>query len=104
MRAKLQAVKQEMRRRMHQPIPIQGKWLAQVIDGYFNYHAVPTNNRALVAFRDAIVRSWLRTLNRRGQRRPFRKWDMKKLADHWLPKPAILHLWPNQRFAVRHSR
>ena len=48
MRVKLQAIKQELRRRMHQPIPIQGKWLAQVIRGYFNYHAVPTNNRALV--------------------------------------------------------
>src|SRR5450756_620156 len=45
-RAKLQAIKQELRRRMHQPIPAQGKWLAQVIRGYFNYHAVPTNMRA----------------------------------------------------------
>ena len=27
MRAKLEMVKQEMRRRMHQPIPDQGKWL-----------------------------------------------------------------------------
>src|SRR6266851_6336809 len=44
MRAKLQAIKQELRRRMHQPIPVQGKWLGQVVKGYFNYHAVPTNS------------------------------------------------------------
>jgi RNA-directed DNA polymerase len=51
MRMKLQAIKQELRRRMHQPIPVQGKWLGQVVRGYFNYFAVPTNSRALAAFR-----------------------------------------------------
>jgi RNA-directed DNA polymerase len=104
LRAKLKEVKQALRRRMHQPIPVQGKWLAQVIRGYFNYHAVPTNYRALVGFRDAVVRRWMWTLNRRSQRRSVWKWDMRKLADEWLPKPKILHRWPNQRFAVRHSR
>ena len=44
MRAKLQAIKQELRRSMHQPIPQQGRWLQQVVTGYFNYHAVPTNS------------------------------------------------------------
>jgi group II intron reverse transcriptase/maturase len=104
MRAKLKEIKQALRRRMHHPIPIQGKWLAQVIRGYFNYHAVPTNYRALVGFRDAIIRRWMWALNRRSQRRSVWKWDMRKLADEWLPQPSILHLWPNQRFAVRHSR
>ena len=51
MRAKLQGVKEELRRRMHQPIPEQGKWLGQVVRGYLNYHAVPTNSRALATFR-----------------------------------------------------
>src|SRR4029077_8313836 len=41
MRIKLQAIKQELRRSMHQPIPQQGRWLQQVVTGYFNYHAVP---------------------------------------------------------------
>ena len=40
-----------MRRRRHQPIPEQGKWLRQVVAGFFAYHAVPTNGRALGAFR-----------------------------------------------------
>jgi hypothetical protein len=26
------------------------------------------------------------------------------LADHWLPRPRILHRWPEQRFAVTHPR
>src|SRR5262247_3715450 len=104
MRAKLQAIKQELRRRMHQPISHQGKWLAQVIRGYFNYHAVPTNGRALAGFRDEIVRGWWRTLIRRSQRHSLLWGQMKKLAVDWLPQPSILHPWPNQRFVVRHPR
>jgi group II intron reverse transcriptase/maturase len=104
MRAKVQAIKQELRRRMHQSIPLQGKWLRQVIRGYFNYHAVPTNSRAVARIRDELVRGWWRTLRRRSQRHSLEWERMKKLADAWLPKPDILHPWPNQRFAVRHSR
>ena len=55
MRAKLSEIKEELRRRMHQPIPDQGHWLAQVIRGYFAYHAVPTNFSALGAFRYHIT-------------------------------------------------
>src|SRR5207237_4120652 len=58
MRAKLQELKQDMRRRMHQPIPKQGKWLARVVRGYFNYHAVPTNDRALEVFRHHVTDLW----------------------------------------------
>jgi hypothetical protein len=36
---------------MHQPIPEQGRWLAQVVRGYFAYHAVPTNGLRISAFR-----------------------------------------------------
>jgi hypothetical protein len=35
MKAKLKEVKGEIRRRMHRPIPEQGKWLKQVIRGFF---------------------------------------------------------------------
>ena len=47
MRAKLHAVKTEMRRRMHHPIPEQGRWLASVLQGHYNYYAVPDNSEAL---------------------------------------------------------
>jgi len=102
--AKLKEVKEELRRRMHQPIPEQGKWLRQVVTGFFNYHAVPTNRPALVAFRDCVTDLWRRTLQRRSQTASV-TWDrMKKLADDFLPKPTNLHPWPNKRFAVRHPR
>ena len=103
-RAKLQAINEELRKRMHQPIPEQGQWLRQVVAGFFNYHAVPTNSRALAAFRYHVTVSWLRTLRRRSQRHRL-SWDrMTKLVADILPRPAILHPWPNVRFAVNHPR
>ena len=100
--AKLLVVKEELRRRMHQPIPRQGEWLRGVVSGWFNYHAVPTNTRSLQTFRDCVVRLWLRALRRRGQRDKTTWERMKRLADDFLPKPRILHPWPEQRFAVKH--
>jgi RNA-directed DNA polymerase len=104
MRAKLQEVKVELRRRMHQPIPAQGQWLRQVVTGYFAYHAVPTNSRSIAAFRNHVVQLWKRTLRFRSQRDDT-GWDrVHKLADAWLPKARILHPWPSERFAVKHPR
>jgi hypothetical protein len=104
MRAKLQEIKAELRRRMHQTIPAQGSWLRQVVTGHFAYYAVPTNSRALSAFRHYVADLWRRTLRRRSQKDGF-TWDrMTKLADGWLPAPRILHPWPDQRFAVKYPR
>jgi len=104
MRAKLKMVQEEMRRRMHQPIPDQGTWLYYVVRGYFNYHAVPTNFRALVAFRTEIARRWRRVLTRRSERTKLNWKQTKQLIDTWLPQPRILHPWPDKRFAVSHPR
>src|SRR5882757_3805993 len=104
MRAKLQAIKQELRQRRHQPIPVQGKWLRQVVKGYFNYHAVPTNNQALAAFRFFVTELWQRSLRRRSQKDGTTWEQITQLAKDWLPKPDILHPWPRIRFAVTHPR
>ena len=104
MRAKIKDVKGKLRQCLHQPIPEQGHWLRQVVAGFFNYHAVPTNSRALSVFRNRIIHLWLRTLRRRSQRTDMSWSRMIKLADDWLPKPKILHPWPRDRFAVKHPR
>jgi RNA-directed DNA polymerase len=104
MRAKLREIKEEMRLRMHQPIPEQGRWLAQVVRGYFAYHAVPTNFPALRAFHHNIKRLWLCTLRRRSQKDRTTWERIKKIAVDYLPKPQTLHPWPQQRFAVTHPR
>jgi RNA-directed DNA polymerase len=104
MRAKLQEIKEELRRRMHEPIPEQGRWLKQVVTGFFNYHAVPTNSTALEAFRYYVTVLWHRSLRRRSQKHALNWERMGRLADDWLPRPRILHPWPSDRFAVRHPR
>jgi RNA-directed DNA polymerase len=104
MRAKLQEIQEELRQRRHQAIPLQGKWLRSVVSGYFNYHAVPTNGRALTVFHYHVRRLWLRTLQRRSERDGSTWQRIEKLAAEWLPKPRILHPWPRERFAVSHPR
>jgi RNA-directed DNA polymerase len=104
MRAKLKAVAEELRRRMHRPVTGVGRWLGHVVKGYFNYHAVPTNFRALRVFRDEVTRRWWQRLCRRSDKGDIAWEQMKQLADAWLPKPHILHRWPNVRFAVRYPR
>src|SRR5215468_5929962 len=103
-RVKLKEIKEELRKRMHQPIPEQGAWLKQVVTGFYNYHAVPTNAHALWSFRDEVIQRWQQTLGRRSQNGYLNWTRMTRLADDWLPKPRILHPWPEQRFAVKHPR
>jgi RNA-directed DNA polymerase len=104
MRVKLAEIKKELRKRMHQPIPEQGRWLAQVVKGYSAYHAVPTNGLRISAFRHFVLRYWLRTLRRRSQKDGFTWERIKRVANDFLPQPRTLHPWPNVRFAVKYSR
>jgi RNA-directed DNA polymerase len=102
MRAKLKAIKEELRQRMHDSIAQQGQWLQQVVRGYFAYHAVPTNIRSLTAFRYFVERLWRRTLRRRSQKERFAWARLTRPATEWLSPPRILHPWPTARFAVNH--
>jgi len=104
MQAKFKEIKEELRRRRHQPIPQQGAWLKQVVAGFFAYHAVPTNSRALRAFRIGVETLWWRSIRRRNQRDRTTWERMRKLVEGWLPEPRILHPWPSVRFAVKHPR
>ena len=104
MRTVLRGLKVELRRRMHDAIPAQGQWLRAVVSGYFAYHAVPTNGRALSAFRYHVTNLWRRTLRRRSQTDGLTWARMTRIAAAWLPPPRILHPWPAPRFAVKHPR
>jgi RNA-directed DNA polymerase len=104
MRAKFAEIKEGLRRRMHQTIAEQGKWLGQVLAGYYNYFAVPTNAPALGVFRQGTLDLWRRTLQRRGQQDRTSWARMTQLARDFLPTPRILHPWPDARFAATHPR
>lgn len=102
--AKLLEITEDLRRRWHQSIAEQGQWLGSVVRGFFACHAVPTNIRALSAFRHHVIGLWRRALRRRGQRDRTTWTDMDRLANRWLPKPRISHPWPSVRFRVKHPR
>jgi len=101
LRAKLRAVKDQLRLRRHLPIPEQGRWLASVVRGHLAYYAVPGNSRAVRAFRDQVTRHWFKSLRRRSQRHRL-DWDrMHRLATRWLPPVRIVHPYPDVRFDAR---
>ena len=101
MRAKLRQIKQQLRWRMHDPVPQTGSWLKSVVQGYFNYHAVPGNLDSLGMFRERVLGYWWRTLRRRSQRTRVSWKRMLQLADRWLPPPRVLHPYPDARFLAR---
>ena len=104
MRAKLQEIRQKLRLRMHDAVPETGKWLRSVVQGYFNYHAVPGNGKRLQAFRDGVVRYWRHTLRRRSQTSRIDWERMDRLVRRWIPSIRIMHPYPNVRFDATHPR
>lgn len=100
LRGKLLEVKEELRRRLHHPVPEVGKWLASVVRGHFRYYGVPDNWYALSSFRLQVIRLWHQSLRRRSQRTRT-TWDrMKRLAKRWIPNARICHPYPEQRLVV----
>jgi RNA-directed DNA polymerase len=101
MRAKLRQVKDELARRRHQPIPEQGRWLGSVVRGHSAYYAVPSNSRAVRAFRTQATRHWCTELRRRGQRHRLDWKRMNRIATRWLPPACITQPFPERRFDAR---
>ena len=104
MQAKLREMKQQLRQRMHDPVAHTGNWLRSVVQGYFNYYAVPGNLTSLGVFRDRVLALWWRTLRRRSQRRRISWTRILAFARRWLPTPRVLHPYPDARFAATHLR
>jgi group II intron reverse transcriptase/maturase len=104
MRAKLKAVKDQLRQRMHEPIPEQGRWLGSVVRGHMAYYGVPGNLKAVAAFRDQVARHWLKTLRRRSQKTRTDWARMHRITTRWLPPARVMHPFPHERFAATHPR
>ena len=102
--AKLRTIKAELTRRMHEPVAQVGEWLTKVVQGYYQYHAVPGNLNQLGAFRHRLCRLWRSVLNRRSQRgkKPWQR--LYPLLEGWTPFPRVLHPYPQARSAARHPR
>jgi len=102
--AKLQQIKQTLKARMHEPIPRVGEWLGRVLNGFYQYHAIPGNWGSLHRFRERVGRYWRRTLERRSQRGRLTADRMARLCARWLPRPRLVHPYPEARFDARHPR
>jgi len=100
-RNKLKSIKVMLKKNYHEdPVEI-GKWLKVVVQGYFNYHAVPGNLRVLDRFRTSVIQMWIKSMRRRSQRGkavPWRKFS--RLIDCFIPKARAVHPYPNQRWRV----
>jgi RNA-directed DNA polymerase len=104
MGAKLKALNQQLRQRRHEPIAITGQWLGSIVQGYFNYHAVPGNMRTLGTFRRRVIRLWRRQLRLRSQKTRLNWRRFKVLIHRWIPTQRILHPFPSVRFDAMHPR
>jgi group II intron reverse transcriptase/maturase len=105
LRAKVKAVREEVVRRRHEPLPVLGKWLRSVVQGHLNYFAVPGNRQAINVFRTEIIKAWLHALRRRSQKAARFTWDrMKRLIKTWIPTANVKHPYPNQRLCVNYPR
>ena len=75
MRAKLQEIKLQLKRRMHGAVVEVGRWLRSVVQGWFNYHAVPGNRRMPRRVPHSGPRLWRRVLRRRSQKGRTWTWE-----------------------------
>src|SRR5690625_1023779 len=106
LRRKLKEVKVELTKRMHEPLSKTGRWLASVIRGFTQYHGVPRNMKAAREFYTQVSRMWLRVIRRRSQK-ARKRWTWERfyrLQGKWLPRPRVVHPYPNVRFDAKHSR
>jgi len=99
-RAKLKEVKTELRKRMHHRVAEVGKWLRSVVAGHNRYYGVPSNLDSLASFRFHVVGHWRWALRRRSQKTRLTWEQMVRLANRWLPPPALHHPYPLRRLGV----
>lgn len=94
LRRKLNELREEAKRRMHQPVAEQHKWLCQVLRGHYAYFGLPCNFRSLRTFLWEVRRLWHRALRRRDRERRLTWARFVQLLEHFpLPKPRITHPW-----------
>ena len=89
---------------MHQPIPTQGLWLKQVVTGHFAYYAVPTNSRALSAFRHYVTDLLATNAPAAQPERRLHDGAYDEARRCLASQPRIVHPWPDVRFDVKHPR
>jgi hypothetical protein len=100
--AKLATLRQQVRKRRHEPPRVQQAWLSSVLRGHDNYYGVPGNYAALRSFHRHVTQSWHRQLQRRSQRARWTKEQLEAFEKRFpLPPPRIRRPRPMLRTAAR---
>jgi RNA-directed DNA polymerase len=91
---KLKELRIEARKRMHDPVGQQQKWLTSVLRGHYAYYGITGNLRSLVLFTFEVGKLWQRSLRRRSQNSGFTWKRYNDLLQVFpLPTPRITHHW-----------
>jgi len=98
--AKLKSIREELQRRLHDPVPRTGAYLRPVLLGHYRYYGVPMNGSALETFRWDVECAWWKSPKRRSQRAAVPSEKMGRLGRRWLPRPHICHPYPLVRLGV----
>ena len=101
MRAKLLAIKMELRKKMHDPIARTGAWMKQMLQGHLNYFAVSGNDPSLWWYFNKVKRLWLTSLKRRSQNASVTWEKFIRLIDRFFPPIRRLHPLPCHRFDAK---
>jgi len=101
MRAKLQAIKVELRKSMHDPIAKTGAWVKQMLQGHLNYFAVSGNHPSMWWFCNQVRWLWLKSLKRRSQKAHLSWERFRRLVDRFFPPIKVLHPLPCHRFDAK---
>jgi RNA-directed DNA polymerase len=100
--AKYANLRDEIRKRRHDPVAMQHRYLCAVLAGHQRYYGVPTNIGVLRSFTKLVARCWHVGLQRRSQRGRWSKAKWRAFERRFpLPEPVIHHPWPEKRFADR---
>lgn len=103
-RKQIDAVQQDLRKRMHRPKGETLKWLRSVATGHMNYYGGPGNTRNIWLFHNEMIRRWFKMLRRRSQRHRIVWAKFGPWVRGQFPKVRVIHPYPEQRFRAKYSR
>ncbi len=101
MRAKLLAIKTELRRIIHDPIAKTGAWIKRMPQGHLNYFAVSGNHPSLWWFFNKVRRLWLMSLRPRSQTACLSWKKSSGSSTSFFPPIRTLHALPCHRFDAK---
>jgi RNA-directed DNA polymerase len=84
---KMEKLKDELKKRMHEKISETGARLKSVLQEIYNNAGVPGNSEALDVMHFRTAEAWLRSLQRQSQKERGFTWDrFAPIVECWLPK------------------